>query len=426
MCVRKIKESKNVETFKIVQMKKIGILTYNRALNFGANLQACSTYCYLQKHGYAPIFISYTPADAVNENQACPSEQVVVQREFQHQFASTAPCHNAKEVADVLKTEGIRNVIIGSDAVAQHHPFLSRVVFPSRRFLTVIHPSSDKMFPNPFWGDFLDFTKDDVCVSLMSVSNQQSDYKRFSSRERREMMRYLERFKYISVRDDWTQSMYKYISKGGIIPVITPDPVFGFNENVDFVPSREELSKKFHLPDKYILLALRKGRSTSAEWVSAFETICEKNGFECIGLPFPYGFVPNNVTKKKFQLPMTPIEWYSLIKYSNGYVGHNMHTIVSALHNAVPCFSFDQYGRRILSQFVVNRSSKIYHILKRAGFEDYRSVSVTVFDRTPTPQSVFDKLMLFDTEKCKKFAAGYYQEYLKMMESIQSKFIENE
>lgn len=407
-------------------MLKIGILTYNSALNFGANLQACSTYCYLKKHGYTPIFISYSPVDAVDEDKSCPSEQVAVQREFQDRFLSTEPCHNAEEVARALKRYGIRNVIVGSDAVAQHHPLFSRIIFPSRRFITIMKPTSDKMFPNPYWGEFLDFTNEEMSVSLMSVSNQQSDYKRFSYNERKKMMCYLKRLKYISVRDDWTQSMYEYISKGEIIPNITPDPVFGFNENVDFVPSREELSKKFDLPDKYILLSLRKGRAVSAEWVSDFETVCEKNGIECIGFPFPYGFNPNNVTKKKFQLPMTPIEWYSLIKYSNGFVGHNMHTIVSALHNAVPCFSFDQYGKRLLSQFVLNRSSKIYHILKRAGFEDYRSVSVTVIDRTPSPQIVFDKLMSFDTEKCKKFAAEYYLEYLKMMSTIESKFIANE
>lgn len=35
----------------------IGILTYYRVANFGANLQAVSTYYYLKNNGYNPLFI---------------------------------------------------------------------------------------------------------------------------------------------------------------------------------------------------------------------------------------------------------------------------------------------------------------------------------------------------------------------------------
>ena len=37
----------------------IGILTFYRVANFGANLQALSTYSYLKNRGYNPIFIYY-------------------------------------------------------------------------------------------------------------------------------------------------------------------------------------------------------------------------------------------------------------------------------------------------------------------------------------------------------------------------------
>lgn len=33
---------------------------------------------------------------------------------------------------------------------------------------------------------------------------------------------------------------------------------------------------------------------------------------------------------------ITPIEWYALIKYSKGYVGNNMHPIVTSITNGVP------------------------------------------------------------------------------------------
>ena len=402
---------------------RVGILTFNSAMNFGANLQACSTYCYLKNKGYDPLFISYIPRDAADETKGFPSQQVSVQREFQNRFSRTKRCYDSKDVARVLKDNEINNVIIGSDAVAQHHPFVSRIVFPSKRIISISHPSGDKMFPNPFWGEFMDYVDTPVSVSLMSVSNQQSDYKYFSSKEKKAMMGYLSRMNYISVRDNWTQNMYRHISNGSLVPDITPDPVFAFNENVQDLPTCEEIKHKYNLPDKYILLAIRKGRSVSKEWIESFERVCSENGYECIGLPFPYGFTDINVLKQKIKLPLTPIDWYSIIKYSDGYVGHNMHSIVSALHNSVPCYSFDQYGIRFLSQFVKKSSSKIYHILKTAGFPDYRNASSRLIEMTPSAEMILNKLLSFDKEHCRIFAEEYYHGYLQMMETIESKFI---
>ena len=402
---------------------KIGILTFNTALNFGANLQACSTYCYLKNHGYNPIFISYTPYDATDESECTPAKQVSVQRDFQKSFASTESCHNAKDVAQVLQNHEIHNVIIGSDAVAQHHPFLSRISFPTKRFVSVSHPASDKMFPNPFWGEFLDFVDFPVNVSLMSVSNQQSDYNLFTSKEKKSMMRFLSRMSFISVRDDWTQSMYRNISNNQLVPDITPDPVFAFNQNVKDLPTRDDIKVKYNLPEKYILLAIRRGRSVSKAWVESFEKVCADNGCECIGLPFPYGYSPLNVVKHKINLPLSPIDWYSIIKYSDGYVGHNMHSIVTALHNSVPCYSFDQYGIRHLSQFVNKKSSKIYHILKVAGFPEYRNPSCRLLEMTPPAETIFNMLQSFDKDRCRLFAEDYYQKYINMMKTIESKFI---
>ena len=39
---------------------KIGVLTFLNVANFGANLQATSTYYYLKNHGHVPVFINYS------------------------------------------------------------------------------------------------------------------------------------------------------------------------------------------------------------------------------------------------------------------------------------------------------------------------------------------------------------------------------
>ena len=38
---------------------RIGLLTYHWVANYGANLQALSTYCYLDNNGYNPIIINW-------------------------------------------------------------------------------------------------------------------------------------------------------------------------------------------------------------------------------------------------------------------------------------------------------------------------------------------------------------------------------
>ena len=386
-------------------------------------MQAFSTYNYLENHGFDPYIINYHPVDLKDSYSSFPKDQIMKHQEFVGQMRISEECRSAHDIAKVLEILGVDNVIIGSDAVAQHHPLLSRIVFPSRRLVSIEKVTSDRMFPNPFWGEFLNY-KPNTNVCLLSVSSQQADYNHFSKSLREDMMQYISKFSFISVRDEWTKEMYEQISNNTIIPEVTPDPVFAFNENCfKYIPSKDEIIKKFNLPDKYVLLSIRRGRSVTPQWSKEFEAICQQAGYTCIGLPFPYGYTDLNQTSRKIDLPLSPMEWYSIIKYSDGYVGHNMHTIVSALHNSVPCYSFDQYGRRVLMQFCNNHSSKIFDILQRAGFEDYRCVSGTVFDRTPSASYVFEKLMSFDRRKCEQFAKQYHSSYERMMSNIISTFI---
>ena len=37
----------------------IGVLTFYKVANFGANIQGVSTFCYLKKNGHNPIFLNY-------------------------------------------------------------------------------------------------------------------------------------------------------------------------------------------------------------------------------------------------------------------------------------------------------------------------------------------------------------------------------
>ena len=67
-------------------------------------------------------------------------------------------------------------------------------------------------------------------------------------------------------------------------------------------------------------------------------------GKECVAFPIDGAMAFSHPFKHSISIPLSPLDWYALIKYSAGYVGSNMHPIVSSLANGVPCYSLDNWG----------------------------------------------------------------------------------
>lgn len=403
---------------------KIGILAYNSACNFGANLQLLSTVEFLKHNGHTPCVINWCPLslEKVYETST-PREQFLVHKDFREKYYNeTSLCRTAKDVADVIMCNEIEAVIIGSDAVSQHHPLISRIHFPAKTIVSILPITEERTFPNVFWGTFNSFLERRVPLALMSTSCQNSDFKHFGKRMKTDMYESIKQFCYISVRDKWTQDMFSYISDGNNTPTITPDPVFAFNNNVDFVPTREEILNKYSLPEKYFLFGLHNKKKINNEWIREFEILANNNGYTCTNLPFPAQLNPIYPFKTTIKLPLDPIDWYALIKYSSGYIGHNMHPIVVAIHNCVPFYCIDHYG--VLKCFVSlqKKSSKIYDILHRAGFDDNRSSDGFLSKSLPSPMLVFSIIKEFNINKCETFRNTYYKAYQSMMNSIMDSF----
>lgn len=403
-------------------IRKIGILAYNRAINFGASLQVFSTYNYLVNHGYEPYIIDWIPFDLKEQYyRTVPKQQIIVHNKFIAEMRSTSVCHNSKEIANQLIAFGIQAVVIGSDAVVQHHTWKDNIVFPSRHFIDIINRTSDTVFPNPFWGTFEDYLDKKIPLAFLSVSSQNSDYKNYTKSLMRKMCYAVKDiYIYVSVRDTWTQKMFQHFSLGEINPEVTPDPVFAFNYNVPkrYVISKNDILEKYNLPNNYVLVSFLDNKCVSREWLDEFGSLCNINGLNCVAFPFPEGirFVHN--FKYEINVPISPLDWYYIIKYASGYVGQNMHPIIVSLHNSVPFFSFDHYGITHFKMYVESSSSKIYHILNAADFKDYRFESRNILKKRPNPQYVVDKLLHFDKSKCQTFAKEYYRKYCLMMSRI--------
>ncbi len=400
---------------------KVGLLAYHSVCNFGATLQLLSTYQYLKNNGVTPIIINWIAPDLqLFYEQTTPQQQIRQQALLRKQiWLETDLCQNAEQIAREIEKHQIQAVIIGSDAVAQHHPWAEKIIFPTKTIFGIRRFTSDRIFPNPFWGTFNKYLKKPVPIAVLSASSQDSRYIFTTLSDRQAMAEAIEKYRYLSVRDVWTQQMIAHLTKGKIIPQVTPDPVFAFNQNAgSLIPSKQQLQQKYGLPQKYIVLSFISENIVSQEWLQQFQHIASQNGFACFLLPFSQKQSKGNL-QHKIELPLSPLHWYGIIKYSEGYIGNNMHPIVVCLHNSVPFFSFDNYGQRLFNGLFSNENtSKIKHILQLAGQAENRVSCLKRSFITPSPDFVFNKIIKFNRYQSTIFAEQYLDKYNQMMEQI--------
>ena len=392
----------------------IGILTYHWVSNFGANLQALSTYKYIENAGHKPIIINWIPEDLENSY-----ENIVLtcQNEIHKQFALinyvniTDICRNSKDIANEIEKHEIKKVFIGSDAVFTNLPKLDRYRL-CKRGVVYIKPKSDSNFPNPFWGEFTSYLNESIDIFAISASAQNMQYKKILfKKEKDEYGNALKKFKNITVRDIWTKNMIQHVTHGEIIPNITPDPVFGFEQNVN--PQKiDYVQNKLGIKTKYVLFSAWS-TIKDMEWVIKIEKIFEEKGIIVIGLPKTTMKIFKSPLKYNLEFPISPLEWYDAIKYSCGYIGELMHPILVSLHNSVPIFSFDTYGFSKLGKLDV-KSSKIYHILKKFDLLD-NYYNKKYNKKLPSPELVAEKILLFDKNSCSYNANKMWNEYNNMM-----------
>jgi len=409
-----------------IHYMKIGIITYANVPNFGANLQAFSTVRFLINKGHDPIIIKWEPDDyLLSVNETNKSLQKESHKRFCEEFLpQTESCKNDADICRVITQHKIEAIIIGSDAVLQDFTLLSKIEFPTKRIFNYKHITSEKLFPNAFWGSFYLSLEIRIPMVIMSASSQNAAYQFIHGKKRSDMYRALTHFSYISVRDTWTHTMIRYLSKNKIKSDITPDPVFAFNYNApEFILSKAEILKKFNLDDKYILVSFRNPKLLPVAWIDEFKKNAEEKGFSCVALPMPSGVNFAHHFEQVIQMPLSPLDWYALIKYSEGYVGQNMHPVVVALHNSVPFYSFDTYGLTKYFKLKCNeKSSKIYHILDEFSLLSNRCTANIRYFKPPTPEFVLNSILNFDRGLCNVNSDRYLNKYLEMMTKILSVF----
>lgn len=409
---------------------KIGVLTFLHVANFGANLQATSTYYYLKNQGHTPIFINYTSYQVEITNKISRLKKKLQNRSISIQTLEhekfikeqiknqTRNVHTCLQVFEVIKEEGIEAVIIGSDAVAQHWPLFSTLKLGKHRPFWVEPLQQERRFPNPFWG--VGFS-DKIPTAMMSVSSQNSKYPIFTKSVLKRIAKQIDTMTYVSVRDAWTKDMMLAAQPSRSIEV-TPDPVFALNYNLgDLIPSENDIRRKFELPEKYVLIGLRSQVYTYEE-LDKMNELLMSEGKECVAFNIDGVYAYKHPFKYEIKLPLNPLDWFGLIKYASAYIGSNMHPIVSSLTNGVPCFSIDNWGIvDFWGKKKTSKSSKVYDVLSQYGLTDYWC-SIENGKCSTTVEKIIEKLHNFPTDKVKQISIKRVNVYKNMMERIISSF----
>ena len=402
---------------------KIGVLTYHCVPNFGAQLQAISTVGYLRRLGHEPIVLHWYPQDLEEMySKRIPAEQVQMQMQFaERNIPLTKLCRTEDDVIKEIEHLQLDAVFAGSDALFKYVPESDRIVFSKRRLRFVrkkIYSVED--LGNVFQGGFLSKTSRKIKAVAFSVSSQNCPYFRMNENEKRVIKECMSNYSKISTRDEWTRDMVQAITGKTDID-ITPDPVFAFNQNnYLMLPEKSEILRRYSLPENYVLFSFWRNKLPKGYLQNMAKLFLQK-GLAPIALPVPET-LNNCGLDYTINLPLSPIDWYALIKYSKGYIGERMHPIVVALHNAVPFFNFDSYGTfkkslwGLRKQYITD-SSKTYHILKSAELDKYR-YSYLDKSRLPCADEVVQMVMDFPVDYCKSFAEQQQQRYNFAMKKI--------
>ncbi len=392
---------------------KVGILTYHCVDNFGANLQALSTVSYFKNRGDEVLIIDWFPKklDAYYARSVCKAQREAHKSFVKEHLPTTRHCETSKDVKAVIDEEKFDLIAIGSDAVFSYIPFLKRI-HPSRKTLIgITKVTPDHKLPNPFWADFA--TKDSKYkIVTVSASAQYLDIDKCLPWNKAQLKKLLKNFDIINVRDRWTKRVLSSFTDKEI--TITPDPVFGFNINVKEQISKEEISKKYDLNKKYVLLSFCK-KLFHDEWYHQLYHQLKEKGFEVINFAMPEGCI-DIPCDRKIDVPLPPMDWYAIIKHAQGYIGQRMHPMIVAFNNIVPFFVFDHYAYKKGKEQL--DSSKIYDLLERAGMlASYWNVQSK---EEIAPRKIVDAILTYDKEKAETFVKDYQAKYLNMMDKITS------
>ena len=366
---------------------KIGILTYHRPSNFGANLQAFASYRYLAALGHQVKVIDYVRQKDIAYKKDVDRSQYEAHKCFvESRLPLTRQVTTEHELCKVVMEEELDTIVIGADAVWRK-PEDGGIYF------------AKWLFDN-------EVLSQKVSVVSLSAAHMGMGFATMSAELREKIKSCLKQFKYISVRDSWTRDVINRDLFQGqeYVTHINPDPVIQLYRHVD-----SSLWEDKGLRDKgYVLMTLPAHWGESSKlsrirrnWFCTFKKMVNQSNLRLVELPIPEGKsgMPFDYT---IDYPIDPIQWFLTIGHARAFCGLRFHAIMSCIAQGTPFYSMDSYGansRLTLLEDMLglhalarknDKMSKIRNLLLNTSFEQYRTGAYIEFE---SPKHILQKLL---------------------------------
>ena len=350
-------------------MMKIGILTLHRPANFGANLQAYSTYRYLLRRGCEVKVIDYVRDRDCLYRSVIPAVQMQAHTHFVETLLPlTRQVSSVQALRDVVYEERFDMVLIGADAVWSM-------------------PKSDNVYFAQWL--FSDVRISGTKVASLAPAHMGDGFMGLSAEARNDIGQSLRQFHYVTVRDRWTRLVVNRDIFGSqpFVKEICPDPVFTLQDSLAGVPwqSNGQVSKGYYLmtlpPDWGSGRLFGKRRKW---WFKKFRSLVNGAGYALVEAPLPEGRSGMSFDYA-LDYPIDPIQWYLWIANAKAFCGLRFHALVSAIGSGTPFYSIDSYGDTSMLGIFLDvvgchrlarrrdGASKIANLLVDNGFRSYRT-----------------------------------------------------
>jgi hypothetical protein len=305
-------------------MKKIGILTFHRSINYGAFMQSFALSKEIFKRtGVIPEIVDFE-FKWKNEHQANDLKNPYIGREYYLQYKKfrsdlnllnlsqeTFITDDTNQLLEYLQ-KNYDILIVGSDAVWAYQKMT---------------------LDNPYWlfGNKLDCIKMSYAASAYST-----DFKNVSGEDKSFIKDHVKSFDYIGVRDDETlKFINELVPEKEIFRNCDPTVLLGKgDENIARTIHKRE---KFN-PNKKFATFMIAGNKFVPEIINNIKKdhdsimLYKRNFLKDKYLPRPKG---------KMVYDISPFEWYNLFSISSINISNYFHGTIVGLRNNVPTIAFD-------------------------------------------------------------------------------------
>ncbi|MBO5359916.1 MAG: polysaccharide pyruvyl transferase family protein [Clostridia bacterium] len=345
-------------------MKKVGILTFHRSINYGAFMQAYSLSKKIQKRfpDVTVEIIDYT--SKIMDDHYVPKINLSTLRNYRGYFPKKKQYKMFKDTLDRLPLSEKR---ICNDGQTQH------VLKAYEDDYDVFVVGSDAVwnwckrgFPNPY---LLNFEKDVKKLSY-AASAYGMDESYIKAEEKKYFAASLERFDFIGVRDEYTAALVKSVSSA-VSPQYTCDPTVFLD--MDDVFAEIGLSKEEFRAKIYKKLNISEDKKIIGMMGVPFELaekIADRFGGEYV-LVNLYNY--SRFVKTQL-LDIDPFEWAAVFGLFDLTVTSFFHGTLLSLCNGTPVINYD------FSDFSKKNEGKICDVMRRLDLSDCHFKSKNDFD----------------------------------------------